>query len=76
VFYENAEVSDGARFLVERLWPRGMKKEKLNMEVCLKDIAPSDGLRRWFEHDPLTGDKYTHIDQLSLRTGQAKTRVR
>ena len=51
--YENAEASDGIRFLVERLWPRGMKKEELKMEAWLKDVAPSDSLRRWFAHDPL-----------------------
>ncbi len=50
--YEAAEPEDGARFLVERLWPRGMKKEALHMDAWLKDVAPSDGLRRWFGHDP------------------------
>ncbi len=50
--YEKAEAKDGTRFLVERLWPRGMKKEALKMEAWLKDVAPSDGLRRWFAHDP------------------------
>ena len=56
--YESTEVSDGVRFLVERLWPRGMKKEKLNMEAWLKDVAPSDSLRRWFEHDPLKWSEF------------------
>jgi uncharacterized protein YeaO (DUF488 family) len=56
--YESAEVNDGVRFLVERLWPRGMKKEKLNMEAWLKDVAPSDSLRRWFGHDPLKWSKF------------------
>jgi len=51
--YENSEASDGTRFLVERLWPRGMKKEELKMEAWLKEVAPSDGLRKWFAHDPL-----------------------
>jgi uncharacterized protein YeaO (DUF488 family) len=51
--YESAESSDGVRFLVERLWPRGMKKEKLNMAAWLKDVAPSANLRSWFAHDPL-----------------------
>ena len=51
--YENTAESDGVRFLVERLWPRGMKKENLNMEAWLKDVAPSDKLRRWFGHEPL-----------------------
>src|SRR2546430_2007502 len=43
---------DGARFLVERLWPRGMKKEALHMNAWCKNLAPSDHLRRWFSHDP------------------------
>jgi uncharacterized protein YeaO (DUF488 family) len=50
--YEPPEPDDGARFLVERLWPRGMKKESLEMECWLKDVAPSNDLRRWFGHDP------------------------
>ena len=50
--YEPAEPSDGARFLVDRLWPRGIKKEKLEMEAWLKDVAPSPDLRKWFGHDP------------------------
>ena len=50
--YESPEADDGTRFLVERLWPRGMKKESLHMEGWLKDVAPSDALRRWFGHDP------------------------
>lgn len=51
--YEAVEKSDGTRFLVERLWPRGMKKEELKMDGWLKDVAPSNSLRRWFGHDPL-----------------------
>lgn len=50
--YEAAVPADGTRFLVERLWPRGMKKESLKMDGWLKDVAPSDALRRWFGHDP------------------------
>ncbi len=50
--YEPSDSGDGTRFLVERLWPRGMKKESLHMEAWLKDVAPSDALRRWFGHDP------------------------
>ena len=50
--YENPEPSDGARFLVDRLWPRGIKKEKLEIESWLKDVAPSPVLRKWFSHDP------------------------
>ena len=50
--YDAAEKSDGARFLVERLWPRGVKKQALTVEAWLKDVAPSAGLRKWFSHDP------------------------
>jgi uncharacterized protein YeaO (DUF488 family) len=50
--YEPAEPGDGARFMVERLWPRGMKKAALEMEGWLKDVAPSTELRQWFGHDP------------------------
>ena len=50
--YESAEASDGTRFLVDRLWPRGIKKEKLEIKAWLKDVAPSPNLRKWFAHDP------------------------
>jgi uncharacterized protein YeaO (DUF488 family) len=50
--YEAPAKQDGKRFLVERLWPRGIKKEALKMDGWLKDAAPSHVLRRWFGHDP------------------------
>ena len=50
--YEAPEHSDGARFLVERLWPRGVKKSSLPITAWLKDAAPSTELRKWFNHDP------------------------
>jgi uncharacterized protein YeaO (DUF488 family) len=50
--YEVAARSDGKRFLVERLWPRGIKKSDLQIDAWLKDVAPSTELRRWFSHDP------------------------
>jgi uncharacterized protein YeaO (DUF488 family) len=50
--YEAAARSDGKRFLVERLWPRGIKKSDLQIDAWLKDVAPSTELRRWFSHDP------------------------
>jgi uncharacterized protein YeaO (DUF488 family) len=56
--YEAIQRSDGPRFLVERLWPRGVKKEKLKLDAWLKDVAPSDGLRRWFGHDPAKWDEF------------------
>jgi len=50
--YEPSEPGDGKRILVDRLWPRGIRKENLEMEAWLKDVAPSPALRKWFAHDP------------------------
>ena len=50
--YDPANPEDGVRFLVERLWPRGVKKEALQFDAWLKDVAPSTELRQWFSHDP------------------------
>lgn len=50
--YEPASVGDGARFLVERLWPRGVRKTRLRLKGWPKDVAPSTELRKWFGHDP------------------------
>jgi uncharacterized protein YeaO (DUF488 family) len=50
--YDPAEKSDGMRILVDRIWPRGIKKEKLQTTLWMKDAAPSDELRKWFGHDP------------------------
>jgi uncharacterized protein YeaO (DUF488 family) len=50
--YETPTESDGYRVLVERLWPRGLRKEDARLDAWLKDVAPSDSLRKWFGHDP------------------------
>jgi uncharacterized protein YeaO (DUF488 family) len=50
--YDPVLPDDGKRILVDRLWPRGMKKTEAKIDEWLKDIAPSDGLRKWFSHDP------------------------
>lgn len=50
--YEPPAPEDGKRFLVDRLWPRGIKKEGLQLDAWLKEVSPSDELRRWFGHDP------------------------
>jgi uncharacterized protein YeaO (DUF488 family) len=56
--YEEPSRSDGLRILVERLWPRGLSKERAAVDVWLKDIAPSPGLRRWFGHDPAKWEEF------------------
>lgn len=58
--YDPHESGDGPRFLVDRLWPRGMKKENLQMDGWLKNAAPSDVLRRWFGHDPAKWEEFCH----------------
>jgi uncharacterized protein YeaO (DUF488 family) len=50
--YDPAEPSDGVRILVDRLWPRGIKKSDLKMDAWIKEITPSTELRKWFNHDP------------------------
>lgn len=50
--YEPSEKEDGIRILVDRLWPRGLTKEKAGIDLWLKEIAPSNELRKWFNHDP------------------------
>jgi uncharacterized protein YeaO (DUF488 family) len=58
--YEPAAASDGARFLVDRLWPRGITKEDLPIKAWLKDVAPSQELRQWFGHDAARWDEFQH----------------
>lgn len=50
--YEPASAEDGTRVLVDRLWPRGVRKQSAALSLWLKDIAPSPELRQWFDHDP------------------------
>ncbi len=56
--YEPPAKSDGIRFLVERLWPRGVKKEDLKIDGWLRDVAPSTELRKWFGHDPSKWEEF------------------
>lgn len=50
--YDRASLPEGRRFLVERLWPRGVRREDLELDGWVRDVAPSTELRRWFGHDP------------------------
>lgn len=56
--YEAAGKADGTRFLVDRLWPRGVKKENLPIKAWLKDVAPSNELRQWYHHDADQWDEF------------------
>ena len=64
--YEPATPDDGARFLVERLWPRGIQKRALPMEGWLREIAPSTALRKWFGHDPAKWEEFHRRYRLEL----------
>src|SRR5579863_6140045 len=56
--YEPAAADDGYRVLVDRLWARGVSKEKAHLDAWMKEIAPSTELRRWFGHDPARWDEF------------------
>lgn len=55
-----AEAADGYRILVDRLWPRGISKEKAKIDLWLKSVAPSNELRKWFGHDP---ERFAEFDR-------------
>ena len=56
--YDDAADGDGCRVLVDRLWPRGVTKERAQMDAWLKEIAPSPALRTWWKHDPERQDEF------------------
>jgi uncharacterized protein YeaO (DUF488 family) len=58
--YDKKSPDDGTRFLVERLWPRGVRKTDLHMDGWLKEAAPSEHLRKWFSHDPEKWTQFQH----------------
>ena len=61
--YDAPDPADGVRILVDRLWPRGLTKEKAKVDLWLKEIAPSTALRKWFGHDP---EKWTEFKKRYL----------
>ena len=65
--YEPPGRADGARVLVERLWPRGLTKASAALDLWLKDVAPSPGLRKWFAHDPAKWDEFQRRYEAELR---------
>jgi uncharacterized protein YeaO (DUF488 family) len=56
--YEEPKKSDGKRILVDRLWPRGLKKAEVKVDLWLKEIAPSTALRKWFSHEPSKWEEF------------------
>ncbi|QGM45805.1 DUF488 domain-containing protein [Methylocystis heyeri] len=74
--YEAPSKSDGLRVLVDRLWPRGLKREDAAIDAWLKDVAPSDGLRRWYKHDPKKWTEFRRRYLAELRDSVALAELR
>jgi uncharacterized protein YeaO (DUF488 family) len=65
--YEPAADDDGARLLVDRIWPRGLSKDRAALTAWLKDVAPSTELRHWFDHDPDRWEEFRRRYTAELR---------
>lgn len=79
--YEAVAPDDGQRVLVDRLWPRGLSKEKAAIDLWLKEIAPSTTLRQWFGHDPARWEAFrqryrSELDANSEAVEQLKALIR
>lgn len=72
--YEAASNEDGVRILVDGLWPRGLKKEAARVDVWLREVAPSAGLRRWFGHEPSRWSEFRRRYFAELREREAAVR--
>jgi uncharacterized protein YeaO (DUF488 family) len=73
--YEAEEKADGFRVLVDRLWPRGLKKETVHADVWLKEIAPSYSLRQWFHHEPEKWAAFRKAYKAELKKSEAVTEL-
>lgn len=73
--YDPAARSDGYRVLVERLWPRGIRKENLAVDEWLKEVAPSTALRKWFSHDPARWSDFRRRYHRELAKSPAHARL-
>lgn len=74
--YEPASASDGTRVLVDRLWPRGISRFDAQIASWLKDVAPSNELRRWFGHDPERWDEFRRRYRAELKGNAALKELR
>ena len=66
--YDTPQSSDGIRILVDRLWPRGVKKSEARIDEWLKDLAPSDSLRKWYGHQPVRWKEFAARYRKELRS--------
>lgn len=73
--YEKRDKGDGKRILVDRLWPRGLTKEKADIDIWLKEIAPSTELRKWFGHDPGKWEEFQKRYHHELRSNGEQVKL-
>jgi len=71
--YDSAKDTDGFRVLVDRIWPRGISKQKARVDLWLRDIAPTDALRKRFAHDPAKWSEFRHRYFAELRANKEAT---
>jgi len=74
--YEKPHSSDGIRVLVDRLWPRGVSKSRAKIDEWVKEIAPSDGLRKWYGHQPDRWKEFEKRYERELRSAERKELIR
>jgi uncharacterized protein YeaO (DUF488 family) len=65
--YDSSPTMAGKRVLVDRVWPRGIKKEDLHLDLWMRDVAPSTALRKWFGHDPKRWDEFQRRYRAELK---------
>lgn len=78
--YEEPSPADGARVLVDQIWPRGLRKDDAHLEEWAKDVAPSKELRTWYQHDPAKFDEFrrrylAELDAPAARAALARLRA-
>jgi uncharacterized protein YeaO (DUF488 family) len=72
--YDRAQTADGYRLLVDRLWPRGVSRQAAHLDLWLKEIGPSDALRKWFGHNPARWPEFQRRYRKELRAKSALVR--
>lgn len=74
--YESPDSGDGVRILVDRLWPRGMSKSRADIDIWMKEIAPSDALRKWYGHRPERFSEFAKRYSIELHSGERREYLR
>lgn len=73
--YEAPDKNDGIRVLIDRLWPRGLKREDAALDAWMKDAAPTNELRKWFNHDPEKWAEFQRRYEAELRANEEAVRA-